>query len=226
MCEELDLPLHCHSGPGAHEEYGEVPGWMSVYGFETIWFTSRPVWFMLLTGVFERFPRLRMAVTEAGSFWAADMLWRLDMMATRDHGAQDGRHAGPTPRCCRASTSTVTADRVVEHSPARDRRYEIGVGNIMWGNDFPHPEGTWPYTRSSSRTASGTCRSTRPSACSASAWRSSTASTSPSCSRSPAASAPPDDLGQTDPSVFAKWDDLKAAGRSWLTGVEALPVAG
>ena len=26
------------------------------------------------------------------------------------------------------------------------RRYEIGVGNIMWGNDFPHPEGTWPYT--------------------------------------------------------------------------------
>ena len=27
------------------------------------------------------------------------------------------------------------------------RRYEIGVGNIMWGNDFPHPEGTWPHTR-------------------------------------------------------------------------------
>ena len=27
------------------------------------------------------------------------------------------------------------------------RRYEIGVGNIMWGNDFPHPEGTWPYTK-------------------------------------------------------------------------------
>ena len=27
------------------------------------------------------------------------------------------------------------------------RRYEIGVGNLMWGNDFPHPEGTWPHTR-------------------------------------------------------------------------------
>src|SRR4029078_7090316 len=26
------------------------------------------------------------------------------------------------------------------------RRYEIGVGNLMWGNDFPHPEGTWPHT--------------------------------------------------------------------------------
>ena len=27
------------------------------------------------------------------------------------------------------------------------RRYEIGVDNICWGNDFPHPEGTWPHTR-------------------------------------------------------------------------------
>lgn len=27
------------------------------------------------------------------------------------------------------------------------RRYEIGVSNLLWGNDFPHPEGTWPHTR-------------------------------------------------------------------------------
>ena len=25
--------------------------------------------------------------------------------------------------------------------------HEIGVGNIMWGTDYPHPEGTWPHTR-------------------------------------------------------------------------------
>jgi hypothetical protein len=28
-----------------------------------------------------------------------------------------------------------------------DRRYDIGVGNLMWGNDLPHPEGTFPYTQ-------------------------------------------------------------------------------
>lgn len=27
------------------------------------------------------------------------------------------------------------------------QRYEIGVDNILWGSDFPHPEGTWPDTR-------------------------------------------------------------------------------
>ena len=86
VCEELALPVHCHSGPAPQEEYGEVRGWMSVYGYETIFFTARPLWFMLLTGVFERFPGLKLAVTEAGSYWAPDLLWRVDMMAMREHG--------------------------------------------------------------------------------------------------------------------------------------------
>ena len=25
-------------------------------------------------------------------------------------------------------------------------RHAIGIGNIMWGSDYPHPEGTWPIT--------------------------------------------------------------------------------
>lgn len=27
-----------------------------------------------------------------------------------------------------------------------EQRHAIGVGNLMWGSDFPHPEGTWPET--------------------------------------------------------------------------------
>ena len=26
-------------------------------------------------------------------------------------------------------------------------RHAIGVPNIMWGTDYPHPEGSWPFTR-------------------------------------------------------------------------------
>jgi predicted TIM-barrel fold metal-dependent hydrolase len=25
-------------------------------------------------------------------------------------------------------------------------RHEIGLGNIAWGSDYPHPEGSWPHT--------------------------------------------------------------------------------
>ena len=30
-------------------------------------------------------------------------------------------------------------------------RYEIGVDRIMWGADYPHREGTYPYTREALR---------------------------------------------------------------------------
>jgi hypothetical protein len=26
-------------------------------------------------------------------------------------------------------------------------RHEVGVGNLLWGADYPHVEGTWPVTR-------------------------------------------------------------------------------
>ena len=30
-------------------------------------------------------------------------------------------------------------------------RHEIGLGTIMWGSDYPHPEGTYPFTNESLR---------------------------------------------------------------------------
>jgi hypothetical protein len=30
-------------------------------------------------------------------------------------------------------------------------RHEIGVDRIMWGTDYPHTEGTYPYTRENLR---------------------------------------------------------------------------
>ena len=26
-------------------------------------------------------------------------------------------------------------------------RHDMGIDQIMWGSDYPHPEGTWPYTQ-------------------------------------------------------------------------------
>jgi len=227
VAQELDLPVHCHSGPGAHDDYGMVPGWMSVYGYETIFFTSRPMWFMLLTGVFERFPRLRMAVTEAGCYWAADMLWRLDMMASRDHGARKmaDTHGILTmlpseyfDRNCGIGSSNTRRRELA-------RRYEIGVGNIMWGNDFPHPEGTWPYTREFLKDrfwdipVDETAQILGLNA--ASFYHFDVDRLRPIADR---IGPTPEELGQTDGSVLAKWDDLRKSGRPWLTGQEAVPL--
>ncbi len=224
VCQELDLPVHCHSGPAPHEDYGEAPGWMVVYGYETIFFTGRPLWFMLLTGVFERFPTLRMAITEAGSFWVADMLWRMDMMATREHGmrklvgTRDVLRLLPSEyfdRNCSIGSSNTRRREL-------GRRYEIGVGNIMWGNDFPHPEGTWPYTREflkdrfwdipMDETAQILGENQ------AEFYRFDLERLQPIADR---IGPTPTELGQVDESVFVKWEPLKRAGRPWLTGQEA-----
>jgi predicted TIM-barrel fold metal-dependent hydrolase len=223
VCEELSLPVHCHSGPAPHEDYGEAPGWMSVYGFETIFFTARPLWFMLMTGVFERFPGLKMAVTEAGCYWAADLLWRVDMMATREHGMR--KLVGATEPLTMLPSEYFDRNCAIGASNTRrrelERRYEIGVGNIMWGNDFPHPEGTWPYTRDFLKDRF---------------WDIPVAETAQMLGLNQAefygfdldrlqaladrVGPTPEDLGQTDASVLAKWDRYKAAGRPWLTDVE------
>src|SRR5262249_20173099 len=121
-CQELSLPVHCHSGPAPHEDYGTAPGWMSVYGFETIFFTARPLWFMLMTGVFERFPRLKMAVTEAGCYWAADLLWRAGMMGGRGRRGGEPAHApgGRTPPPREDAPRTIKIGG--PHTPPRRRR--------------------------------------------------------------------------------------------------------
>ena len=223
-CEELGLPVHCHSGPAPQEEYGLVDGWMSVYGYETIFYTARPLWFMLLTGVFERFPRLKMAITEAGCFWAADLLWRADMMATREHGMRKMVNT----RGILTMLPSEYFDRNVKIGASNTRRrelgrrYEFGVGNIMWGNDFPHPEGTWPYTREflkerfwdipidETEQILGLNQ--------ADFYGFDLDALTPIAER---IGPTPEDLGQTDASVFAKWEPFKAAGRPWLTGEEA-----
>jgi predicted TIM-barrel fold metal-dependent hydrolase len=229
LCEELSLPVHCHSGPAPQEDYGEAPGWITVYGYETIFFTGRPLWFMLLTGVFERFPRLRMAVTEAGSYWVPDMLWRMDMMVSREHGmrklvgTRDVLRMLPSEyfdRNCAIGSSNTRRRELA-------RRYEIGVGNIMWGNDFPHPEGTWPYTRAFLKDRfwdipiDETAKILGENQ--AEFYGFDMGALQPIADR---IGPTPAELGQTDESVLAKWEPLQAAGRPWLSECEAVAVAG
>ena len=52
-CQDLDLPVHVHSGAADRESYGEHVG---IYVSEVRWWSTRPLWFLLWSGVFERYP--------------------------------------------------------------------------------------------------------------------------------------------------------------------------
>ena len=147
-CAAAELPVHIHSGPADHDEYGQYIG---IYLTEVRWWAARPLWFMIWSGVFERHPTLKLGITEAGCYWANDLLWHMDTRYVGAHTSKkmnrDGiaGHLSMKPseyfdRNCFVGASNLEVMEL-------ERRYMIGVGNILWGNDFPHPEGTWPHTR-------------------------------------------------------------------------------
>ncbi|MCB2058999.1 MAG: amidohydrolase [Novosphingobium sp.] len=99
---------------------------------------------MILDGVFDRHPRLKVISVENDAAWPLSMLERMDDRFKRDQGwagQSDGLEPGKVP-------SKVFHEHVA-CSFMRDRtaivnRDIIGDRNIMWGSDYPHFDGGWP----------------------------------------------------------------------------------
>ena len=224
VCQELEMPVHVHSGSADKASYGAHVG---IYTTEVRWWSSRPLWFLIWAGTFDHFPGLRFVVTECGAFWAADLLWTMDSVYDREHGSKKLGKA-LTAGLSRRPSEVFDAQCAIGASNTRRRelarRYEIGVGNLMWGNDFPHPEGTWPHTREWLRDAFHDIPVDETRAIlggnTADLYGFDVAALAPLAAR---IGPTPADLGQVDQDL-TKWHDLAAAGRPWRTGIEALPV--
>jgi predicted TIM-barrel fold metal-dependent hydrolase len=223
VCQERDLPIHVHSGAADRASYGPHVG---EYTTEVRWWSARPLHFLIWSGVFEQFPRLKFVVTECGAFWAADLLWMMDTVFEREHGS---RKLGSQLTAQMSMRPSEYFDRNcwigASNTRRRElaRRYEIGVNNIMWGNDFPHPEGTWPHTREFLHNAfcdiPGDETADMLGLNAAAVYNFDAAELAPLVERI----GPTDDeLGQPDQDL-AKWEGLAKAGRPWITGEEALP---
>ena len=223
-CEELDMPVHVHSGAADRAQYGEHVG---IYVAEVRWWSMRPLWFLIWSGTFDRFPGLKFVITECGAFWAADLLWSMDIAYDREHaakklGSQLTANMSMRPSEYFDRNCWIGASNTRRRELAR--RYEIGVGNLMWGNDFPHPEGTWPHTRQWLHDAfcdipvDETRRMLGLSA--AGVYGFDAERLAP---LSDAIGPTPEELGQTG-DALGKWKELADAGRPWLSGTEALPL--
>jgi predicted TIM-barrel fold metal-dependent hydrolase len=152
-CQELGMVVNLHSGAAPMEDYGEEQGMMGIYISEVCWFAHRPLTFLLWGGVFERFPELRLMITEGTAVWAPEYLRLLDFRyADTPYSAKLGdytSHLSMKPSEYFARNVMIGASCM----PRREAeiRHEIGVGNIAWGSDYPHPEGTWPNTHAQMR---------------------------------------------------------------------------
>lgn len=159
VCQDLEMPIHFHSGPAPMEQFfgplppskdGAVPpGAVGAYLMEVHLWLTRPLTFMLWGGVFARFPELKVAITEGTSAWVPDYLERLEFHYAESRESQklgDFRsHLAESPAETFRKNVMLGASCMSRHEALM--RQEIGVGNMMWGSDYPHPEGSWPVTR-------------------------------------------------------------------------------
>jgi predicted TIM-barrel fold metal-dependent hydrolase len=121
---------------------------MGIYVSEVIWFAVRPLTYLIWGGVFERHPRLRVAITESTAIWVPEYLTMLDQRYSVTHfSAKLGdyrSHLSSKPSEYFARQVAIGASCMSRREA--ELRHTIGAGRIMWGSDYPHPEGTWPST--------------------------------------------------------------------------------
>lgn len=123
---------------------GAERGWEALLMLDIETLHHSTLKYLLLAGVPERHPNMKFGYVESGSHWVAPILATLDRyfaaptvrpeyklkMKPSEQWARQGFCAGP-----------LDAREIAN-------RQQVGVGNLMFGSDYIHTEGTFPNTRS------------------------------------------------------------------------------
>lgn len=104
---------------------------------------GQPLGMFALTGILERFPKLRLSLVETGAGWLPFHMEQLDRTYSFQRWAV-GRHLEkmPSDYLNRQMRAGIQLD-----GAAVSYRHEIGVEKIMYSTDFPHATCDWPNSR-------------------------------------------------------------------------------
>jgi predicted TIM-barrel fold metal-dependent hydrolase len=146
--EDTGLPACFHIGLAPITYYGENPEDDPQFSSGTIqpmsaMFTSVQCGNFILSGVFERFPRLKTVWVEPGIGWVPWWLFHLDEMKLKRNYPFDEIPLAPSEYFRRNMWFTF----IHEPFALNNLRYDIGIDNIMWSTDYPHPACTFPDSR-------------------------------------------------------------------------------
>lgn len=154
-CAALGMPVHQHMGSGSPNIGDDALAFGIAFAEHDLW-PKRTLLHLIMGGVFERHPDLRFVWTEMwGMRWVLEELHRIDhrlkiiqtkwaddprvLNYARTFGSPAIDSLRSTPleywrRNCYIGASMLPRADV-------QYRHAVGVDRIMWGDDFPHPEG-------------------------------------------------------------------------------------
>ncbi|HEX5607937.1 MAG TPA: amidohydrolase family protein [Candidatus Binatia bacterium] len=134
--ESLDIPLAVHSGPAVELGLDHMQSFAGVYPLSHPFAQMQQLTSMMIYGVFERFPALRVGYLESGCGWVPYLADRLD------ESWEHRRKRWPLP--IKRSPSEIMRGGNLFYACERDETTLpavaelIGGDQLLWASDFPH----------------------------------------------------------------------------------------
>ena len=147
--EDLQIPLALHAGTnraGPGQEFQNMESVRPGFITNLDHWVRMSVAHMIFSGVFERHPKLQIGSIEMELSWVPHFLDRMDYTHTQrvqewsPYRFKDDRLPSDFFH------SNVFLGFQEDALGIRDRHI-IGVDNLLWGGDYPHPESTFPRSR-------------------------------------------------------------------------------
>lgn len=152
--EQEGMPVHIHTGlmhsgvrknpanfDAARARAGGLPDLRTMGG--AVGQASEPLSQLIYSGLFDRYPELKMALVECGAGWVPHHLEHMN-----DHWWRNRVWT-------KSDLKLLPAEyfyrnwyvSFIREFFAVQVRHFIGVDNLMWANDYPHHRHDWPYSR-------------------------------------------------------------------------------
>ncbi len=154
-CEELELPINLHNGiapsvrnlppearpAGAARTMADRPGLVEMGGAVGQYSGITAEW--IYSGLFDRFPKLKVIGAEWGASWVPALLEHMD-----DHYWRNRTWTHTSLELLPSEYYHRNWSMTFIREPFAVRvRHSIGVNNMMWSTDYPHHRHDVPYSR-------------------------------------------------------------------------------
>lgn len=143
--EETGMPISLHvCPPGGRGLSSDPTPARGLFQVMPPIFMSQALAEWIVTGTFVRHPRLQVVLVEAGLGWIPYLLDRLDRVAVKSRWSERGMALTEPPSAYWHRNMSATFE---EDALGLDLRHMVGVENLLWATDYPHPDTTWPESR-------------------------------------------------------------------------------
>ena len=142
--DEVELPVTFHVSTGRDPRTSRSQGGAVInYAVHSLAPTMEPLVNICASGVAERHPKLQFGSIEAGIGWVPWMLGAMDEAYLKHHmWVRPKLEMLPSEYFKRQGFASFQEDPAGLNL-AREHGL---VDNFLWANDFPHHEGSWPYS--------------------------------------------------------------------------------